>query len=277
MRNSLDRIGVDAVQQSVELPSIEQPQLNFIVPTEHVSLPSKGKFYPQSHPLHNQQTIEIKQMTAKEEDILTSRNLLKKGVAIDKLIQSLIVDKKINSDSLTIEDRSAIILAARISAYGPEYVTTVACPSCETKNKYNFNLLEKLDSVEALQEPQVDENGLFSIILPSTKWLLKCRAMNGYDEKAIMRLAESKKNLVEGDSSLLDQLKMSVVSINGITDKTTLETAIASMPAKDSRYYRTAYQEFIKGVDMRHSFSCSSCDYNGELEVPLTTDFFWFK
>lgn len=277
MRNNLERIGADPTQQNVDVPQqLETAQLNFIVPTELVNLPSRGKFYPASHPLHNKDTIEIKQMTAKEEDILTSRNLLKKGVAIDKLIQSLVVDKRINTDSLTVEDRSAIILAARISAYGSEYATSVTCPQCNAKSKYSFNLLEKLDAPEQT-DVQVDENGLFTITLPTTKWVLKCRVLNGFDEKAITRLSESKKNLSDGDSLLLEQLKMTIISINGITDKNTLNTALEAMPAKDSRHVRNVYQDVTKGIDMRHSFSCNSCDYTGELEVPLTADFFWFK
>lgn len=285
MRNNLERLG--AVEQNSDLPpqmqnaSLEPQQasqgLNFIVPTEYVSLPSKGRFYPQNHPLYGKDTIEIKQMTAKEEDILTSRNLLKKGVALDKLITSLVVDKKINTDSLTVEDRSAIILAARISAYGAEYNTTVTCPSCAQKSKNTFDLLEKLDSIEKITEVLVDENGLFTIVLPKTGWTVKCRALNGYDEKTMLRLTEAKKNVSDGDSLLVDQLKMTIVSINNVTDKDMLQTAINSMPARDSKHLRSVYQDTLKGVDMRHSFSCNSCEYVGELEVPLTADFFWFK
>lgn len=277
MRNNLDRIGVEPTGQAVDVPQVEQAQLNFIVPTEHVALPSKGRFYPQSHPLHGKDTIEIKQMTAKEEDILTSRNLLKKGVAIDKLIQSIVLDKKINTDSLTVEDRGAIIIAARISAYGAEYDTSVACPSCSKNIKHRFNLLEKLDSVEKITEVQTDSSGLFNITLPATKWVLSCRALNGFDEKALLRAAEAKKNVSDGDSILLEQIRLAVVSINGISDKATLEMAIGNMPAKDSRFFRTAYQEVLKGVDMRHTFNCSACEFSGEMEVPLTADFFWFK
>lgn len=280
MRNNLERIGANTeVQNGDPLPQAPTDQaLNFIVPTEHVSLPSKGKFYPPNHPLRDKETIEVKQMTAKEEDILTSRNLLKKGLALDKLIQSIIVDKKINTDSITIEDRSAIILAARISAYGADYNTTVTCPSCNEKSKNSFNLLEKLDAVDKVEHNIVVDNfGLITLILPATKWVVKCRALNGYDEKAVMRLSETKKSSNAGDSLLIEQLKMMIVSINDAMDKEVIETAINSMPARDSRYLRNTYQEVLKGIDMRHSFSCPKCEYVGELEVPMTADFFWFK
>lgn len=280
MRNNLERLGTNQPQiHDADVPQMNTPTngINFVIPTEMVSLPSKGLFYPENHPLHKSETIEIKQMTAKEEDILTSRNLLKKGVALDKLIQSLVVNKQINTDTLTIEDRSAIILAARISAYGSDYKTSVTCPSCNEKSKNNFDLLEKLDSIDEMPPSPVTSGGYFMTVLPIAKWEVLCRALNGYDEKALVRYTESKKNVSDGDSLLLEQLKLMVVAINGVTDKEAINVALTNMPARDAKHLRTTYSQTVKGVDMRHSFSCEKCDYSGELEVPLTADFFWFK
>jgi transposase-like protein len=285
MRNNEDRIGVNALRQDVTPPQQliqaeagNSAAINFIIPTEFVALPSKGKFYPANHPLHNQETIEIKQMTAKEEDILTSKNLLKKGVALDKLIQSLVVNKAINTDSILIEDRNAILVAARISAYGQDYETIVTCPSCTSKSKHNFDLLEKLETLENNSlEFSTDENGLFIIELPKSQWKVKCRALNGYDEKAFIRLGEAKKNVNDPDSLLSEQLKMMIVTINDVEDKAVLLNAINCMPAKDSKHLRNVYSQIVKGIDMKHSYICSSCDYSAAIEVPLTTDFFWFK
>ncbi len=292
MRNNEERLGAqmqrqDAVPlpqqlspQAVPLPNTTAAPLNFITPTEFVPLPSKGKFYPEHHPLHGKDVIEVKQMTAKEEDILTSRSLLKKGVALDRLIQSLIVDQSLNPDTLTIEDRSAIIVAARISAYGPEYTTSVTCPNCGEKNKSTFDLSEKLEPEEK-EEKQllpVDSNGHFTVQLPSTKWTVVCRVLNGYDEKELAKTETTKKkNDLVGDSLLLQQLKSMVVSVENVTDKAMIERALSVLPAADSRFLRKTYSDNVTGVDMRHSFNCKSCDNSAELEVPLTADFFWFK
>lgn len=291
MRNNEERLGANMARQDPFVPQIPQASdasaapLSFIVPTEHVILPSGGKFYPEHHPLHGKDSIEIKQMTAKEEDILTSKNLLKKGVALDKLIQSLVVDKSINTDTLTIEDRNAIIISARISAYGSEYITTVSCPECQQKAKFAFDLNEKIEKQE---ESNIDEqyqytlnlDGTFETILPLTKWKIKCRVMNGYDEKAIIKLSDARKNSNTNDSLLLEQLKMTIVELQGfsINDKKELIfTAIESMPAKDSKYLRSLYEKVIKPLDMTKTFNCSNCDTKSTLEVPLTADFFWFK
>ena len=103
MSRNKDRLGQRTVQHDDPPPQATQSNdgggdsFSFVVPTEFVDLPSEGRFYPENHPLHNQDTIEIKQMTAKEEDILTSRSLLKKGVALDRLIKSIIINKSINT------------------------------------------------------------------------------------------------------------------------------------------------------------------------------------
>ena len=118
-RNS-DRLGTQPVQNSSPPPQVAQNNdanpFSFVVPTEFVELPSKGKYYPEHHPLHNQETIEIKHMTAKEEDILTSRALLKKGIALDRLLDSVIINNKIKASQLLVGDRNAILIATRIYA-----------------------------------------------------------------------------------------------------------------------------------------------------------------
>jgi len=286
MRNNEERLGINPIRQdAAPAPQqLEQPQqksigLDFVIPTEFVPLPSKGKFYPLNHPLRDKDSIEIKQMTAKEEDILTSRSLLKKGMALDKLIASLIVDKTINTDTITSEDRNAILVAARVTSYGAEYNTAVTCPSCNEKIKYTFNLAEKLDQQEEKEPPAVvvDDRGYFTINLPVSKFRVVCRALNGFDEKAVFRNSETKKNVVGGDSVLLEQLKGMIVSINEVEDKALIKKAVEVLPASDSRFLRKSYVEAVPSVDLKKSFSCSSCDYETEMEVPLTADFFWFK
>ena len=96
-------------------------------PTEVIDLPTGGKVYPKDSPLSSGK-IEIKYMTAKEEDILTSQNLIKKGVVITQLLDSLIVSKGVSSDDLVLGDKNAVMVASRILAYGPEYTAQVTNP-----------------------------------------------------------------------------------------------------------------------------------------------------
>ena len=105
-------------------------------PTEFVDLPSEGLRYPQGHPLHNQTSVEIRHMTAKEEDILTSESLIRKGIVLDRLIDSVLVNKSIKAESLLIGDKNAILIAARVTGYGEDYDVSINCPNCgETNNR----------------------------------------------------------------------------------------------------------------------------------------------
>ena len=140
-RNNEERFGAHGDAGSDPVAAMPNP-LDFVSPTEHVELPSRGRGYPQGHPLHNQETIEIKYMTAKEEDILSSRSLLKKGLAIERLIESVICDKNITARELLVGDRNAILIAARRSAYGNIYNTKVTCPNCTQVTPYDFDLNE---------------------------------------------------------------------------------------------------------------------------------------
>ena len=119
-----------------------RPTLDFATPTEFVELPSKGRFYPEGHSLYQQETIEIKYMTAKDEDILTSPTLLKKGMAVDRFLQNVILDKRIKVSSLLSGDKNAILVASRINGFGHEYTTKVTCPACAAVSENAFDLSE---------------------------------------------------------------------------------------------------------------------------------------
>ena len=114
VRNNEDRLGAKNLGGDLPIPQAQQGEkpatFSFVTPTDFVELPSKGKYYSEGHPLHNTETIEIKHMTAKEEDILTSRSLLKKGLAVDRLLQNIIVDKRIDPNALLIGDKNAVLI-----------------------------------------------------------------------------------------------------------------------------------------------------------------------
>ena len=214
-----------------------------MVPTEFVELPSRGGYYPEDHPFRNKEVVEIRHMTAKDEDILTSRSLLKKGLAIDRLIQSILVDKTVDTDSLLIGDKNAILVQTRIHAYGPTYDTRVLCPACSTSGTNSFNLMEvDLNHGDSWAEMNVEgptENNTFLIKLPKSG------------------------------------LKQFVVSIDGHTDRTQLNQFIDNMPTLDAQYLRVAYNRVVPNVDMTLPYNCAECGTESRLEVPFTADFFW--
>ena len=256
----------------------ENPGFSFVVPTEFVELPSEGRFYSQNHPLHNQTSIEIKQMTAKEEDLLTSRTLLKNGVAIDRVLQSIIMNKQINADSLLVGDRNAILIAARISGYGNEYQTNITCPACNTTQAHTFDLLGVgTQNGNAAAELGVSDNGdgTFSTVLPKTGLTIDFRLLNGQDEKNIMAQVENNKKRKRYEANVTTQIRSMVVAVNGDDTPQAINYLIENVPSLDARHLRTCYRLTAPNVDMTQFFSCEECGHEEEMEVPLTADFFW--
>lgn len=271
MSRNQDRLG--GVQQPDTSPPPQQGGggFSFVVPTEYVDLPSQGRFYPQGHPLHNKDSIEIKQMTAKEEDILTSRTLLKKGVALEKLIESLIMDKSIDPSTLLIGDRNAIIIAARVSGYGNEYSTNVTCPACETKQSYGFDLNSaNIIHGETRNDLEVTDNGdgTLTCVLPKTQVTVVARLLTGREEKAILNLSD-KTGLIS------TQLQSVILSANGDSSPQAISYVANNLPSFDSRHLRMVIKMATPNVDLTQQFSCTECGHEQEMEVPLTADFFW--
>jgi transcription elongation factor Elf1 len=285
MRNNEERFEQTLRQQDGNPPAQQSGgALNFVSPTEIVSLPSCGKYYAEGHPLHGKDSIEIRHMTAREEDILTSRSLLKKGTAIDKLLESIIVDKNIKLQDLLVGDKNALLIAARITGYGSDYETQITCPSCGEKSKQGFNLADHLERRTGNFEDVLPDDcerlnsGNILIKLPKSGWIVECRLLTGADEARMLKLAESRKRFADVDETKLsDQLENMIVAIQGVTDRVMLQKAIYAMPAMDSKHLRKRYQLCVPTVDLRTVFTCPTCNGEQEMEVPFTTDFFWPK
>ncbi len=277
MSRNQDRLG--GVQQHDTAPppqTMNDNGFSFVVPTEFVELPSEGKYYPEGHPLCGQTSLEIKQMTAKEEDMLTSRTLLKKGVALDRVLASVITDKSIDPDSLFIGDRNAIIVATRVSGYGNIYSTNVSCPACSETQEYSFDLNDADVYTGGDSELNITNNndGTFDIVLPRTGITATFRLLNGYDEKKISSGAElDKKQKVE--RNVTRQLSSMLVAANGDTSAQAINYLVDNLPSVDSRHLRLAYRETAPNIDLTQNFECSACGHEQDMEVPLSADFFW--
>jgi len=277
-RNNEQRLAVDQ-SASVSAEQKEEKKLDllsFLSPTEFVELPSKGKFYPPNHPLYNKETLEIRFMTAREEDILTSKSLLKKGIAVDRMLESVLVDKSIKLDELLIGDKNAMIIAARITGYGDDYETKVQCPACAANVRHSFDLSNlKTTFPNPENEKQLLETGTFKTKLPVSKFEVEMRLLNGSDEKYLSSLSEQRKAAKVEESTMSDQLKLIIVSINGEKDKSLIGRFVDICPAADAKHIRKLYTENTPNVDMTQKFNCRSCEAEMEMEVPFTVDFFW--
>lgn len=281
MRNNEDRLGSKKTSASPAASVAAQSgpaPLEFVRPTTILALPSKGKFYPEGHPLHNQETIEIRQMTTAEEDVLTNTTLLRNGTALDKFLERILIDSRVGPSDLLVGDKNAVLIQSRIDGYGSDYTTQVACPSCSAKQPFNFNLEDSFQEVETdLSEDTVATgNGTFTITLDNG-WEVEYRAMTGADETKMAKLVSNKKKASLAETPIQDQLNMIIVSVSGHTDKSTISQAVQHMTGKQSRAIRESYRNSIPNVELRSDFECRSCGTSTEMEVPLNADFFWAR
>ena len=236
-------------------------------PTEVVSLPSKGLLYPKESPLSSGE-IEIKYMTAREEDILTSANLIKKGLVIDKLLESLVVDKSIKIDDLLIGDKNAVLIASRILAYGKDYKVTYL-------GKEHMIDLTKLKD-KKIDEKSIKDGNFFEMELPATKRKVAFKLLTAGDEKEIDKEIKGLEKISDGVSfNLTTKLKHQITSVDGNPEKAHIRNFVDNeFLSRDSIAFREHVDKISPDVDMSWEYT----DDEGErrrFTVPMTVSFLW--
>jgi len=276
MRNNEERVGAKKTSSSSAAPQAAQTgpaPLEFVRPTTVLALPSEGKFYPEGHPLHGQDTIEIRQMTTAEEDILSNRTLLQKGIALDKFLERILSGSSVRPEDLLIGDKNAVLIQARVDGYGSEYATQIICPTCTASQRHTFDLEECIT-------PTTDSASFAPedfIITLDNGWDVQIKPLTGEDEKKLLKTSENRKKAGLSETIVQDQLNAMIVSVSGHTDQATIAKAVQHMTGKQSRALREAYRKLVPNVELRSEVNCRECGTTTEMEVPLTADFFWAR
>ena len=250
-------------------------------PTEVISLPSDGFFYPSDNILSSGQ-VELKYMTAREEDILTSKNLISKGIVLEKLLEAIIANPAVNLGSLLLGDKNAIFIATRIMGYGAKYEVSITCPKCGLASSKTVDL-------STLQKKKIDFSQLtkgkneFVFTLPSSKKSVVCKFLTHSDEKdidaeltALKKVMKEQKTTVEPEIST--RLKYVIQSIDGNPDKTYIRKFVDSMLSFDSKAIRDKMVELSPDIDTQIDFQCNDtidCNYEGRITMPIGVSFFW--
>jgi len=276
--NDLDTpINPDQIRRDgpIQVSNVMKDDFGFEIPAESVPLPSRGIIYPDDGILHGQDTVDIKPMTAKEEDILTSRAYIKSGTVLTKLLESCIIDKRIKPDTLISGDRNALLVSLRITGYGADYDVEVDCPECGIKSKQSFDL-SQLEIKRLEVEPVERGQNLFEVKLPVTKKNVRVKFLTGSDERDMMITSERrKKSGMKIESAITDRLSRSVVSVDGITDKNKLNFFVKSLPARDSLALRRFLDKHEPGIIMKSWMNCTHCHEQSEVGLPMGAAFFW--
>jgi hypothetical protein len=246
-------------------------------PTEIIDLPSQGFFYPEGSPLSSGK-IEMKYMTAKEEDILSSANLIRQGTVLDKLFQSLIIDD-INYDELLLVDKNQIMIAARVLGYGKEYEVEVTDPFApDNKQKVCIDLT-------SIKPKEYDFNSIapgtteFSLTLPASKREITFRLMtHGIENEIAARLKKQTK--ADKDSGinreLSTRLKYAITSVDGDRDRNIIEHFVDNeLFSIDSKELRSSIKKASPDIDLTFTFVSDITGESMQMDIPIDANFFW--
>ena len=240
-------------------------------PTEIIQLPSKGKYYPKDHPLSNG-TVEMRYMTAREEDILTNQSYIRQGIVLDKLFQSLLVTK-FNYNDLLLGDKNAIMIAARILGYGKEYEFQAVTPRGE-KQSITVDLTQLEDNEIDWDSIKKGDNTI-TLTLPASKRTVVVRLMTHGTQKKID--AENKAlTKLKKDASVTTMLKHTILSIDGDEEAKSIRHFVDNeLFAIDARYIRNEINKVTPDINMTVDAVDEEDGEPFQCNVSIGLDFFW--
>ena len=254
-------------------------------PTEIIDIPSKGIPYPEDNPLSSGK-VEMKYMTAKEEDILTTQSYIQQGVVLDKLFKSLIVGngkgEEIKYNDLLVGDKNAIMIAARVLGYGKDYKINIPDPFNNNQLQDEVIDLSKLDDKPLHSEiTKFPNNSSFEFELPIAKKRLEFKLMtHGTERKVEYALKDIKKQQKrvkdETDRTMSTRLKHIITAIDGERDTKTIADFVDNhMLALDSRAFRKYIVDISPDIDLNFTFISNETGDEQEVEIPIEVSFFW--
>jgi len=262
------------INQAPQQSAPQQPKFDF--PTEIIELPSQGLVYPEGHPLRKG-TCEIKYMTAKEEDILASQNLIKKGIVLDKLFESVVVEPGVNTNDIYIGDKNAILLATRILGYGADYRVEISDPFT----------LEKQDVVIDLSKVQtkdvdtsvLNSKNVYKFVLPSNGKEIEFRLLTHFDEVEINKEIQALEKYNKNSGTAFDvttRLRYMVISVDGNSDRGFVNRWVQnSFLAKDTKAFRNYVKEISPDLDLKFEFTSDITGDTEALDIPFGINFFY--
>lgn len=256
------------------------PELVFPSYTDMVDLPSGGKFYPKDHPLYCQTSVEIKQIRGPEEDILTNKDYLRRDIAVDKLLLSLIKNEQLKQEAaynqLLIADQLMLINQARMTAYTYDYACSVRCPACKTTSTFKFDLRKHKVTLPDLtddKEVKYDENtNQFIVNIPDTKIVLRLLPYTVGTQRKIKAKLLAKKDKTLTKKERYEDV---IFSINDETDRKYINEFFNAIPAFYLKWLEAVIEDINISVSFEQQFVCSTCQHEQDLEPPFTADFLY--
>lgn len=265
-----------AGMQEVSMSDAVKQEFGIEIPVSEVPLPSRGVVYPASSVLHGKETLPIRAMTAKEEDIMMNDYLSRKGLTISELIKSVCQLRGFDPMDMVVGDRNAVMVGVRITGYGSHYKAEMKCPACEKQQPVDIDLNE-LELTPLEINPVNEGENLFSFTLPATKKVVNFRLLTGHDEREMLEEIEvRKKKGLQNNNLATSRLLRQIVSVDGVTDRNALSKFVQALPITDSKALRKFINNHQPDIKMQFFFECESCGHvEKEAPLPMGASFFW--
>ena len=249
----------------------------FEFPTEIIDLPSKGLVYPENHPLRKG-NIEIKYMTAREEDILASQSLIKKGVVLDKLFESVVVEPGVSINDIFIGDKNAILLATRVMGYGADYKVEVTDPFTLEPQEVTVDLSKV--KTKDFDEKILNGDNLYKFKLPKSGVELEFKLLTHGDEIEITKENQALARLYKGKGDMnfdvTTRLKYMIQSIDGNSDRGYITKWVQNLfLALDTKAFRKFVKEISPDMDLTFEFTSEITGEAEALDIPFGISFFY--
>lgn len=246
-------------------------------PTEIVELPSKGKLYPETNPL-SKGTVELKYMTAREEDILASQNLIRKGVVLDKLFESVVVQDGVDINDIFVGDKNAILLATRVFGYGADYKVEVTDPFSGEIQKVTIDLGDI--KIKEVDFTKLNSENRYKFELPLSKVNIVFKLLTHKDEidinaeiQALQRLSKKKDGI---SSEVSTRLRYMIVDVDGKTERGFINKWVQNqLLARDSKALRKFIKEISPDVELTYVFTSDITGESEALDIPFGAGFFY--
>ena len=242
-------------------------------PTEIITLPSMGLCYPESNPLSKGE-VTIKLMTAKEEDILTSTNLIRKGIHLDKLLESVVVEPGVKINDLLIGDKNAILVTSRILAFGPEYQVTITDPEEREPVEVTIDLTKV--KTKDINESLLNRQNEYSFTLPISKTPIKFKLLTHGDELAINKDIEASEKALKTGNEITARYRRLIIEVDGNRDFGAISNFVTNrLLAGDSKALRKYVSEITPDLDLKFDYESPFTGETEALNIPFGINFFY--
>jgi hypothetical protein len=253
-------------------PQYSAPK-SYPFPTEIISLPSKGLVYPENSPLAKGE-LTVKLMTAKEEDILTSTALIKKGIQLDKLLESIVIEPGVNINDLVIGDKNAILVTSRILAFGPEYEAKITDPF--DREEVNITIDLSNIKIKEIDESKLNRNNEYDFFLPISKTNIKFKLLTHGDELVINKDIEASQKTLKTSNEITTRYRRIITEVDGVRDAGTISNFVTNrLLAGDSKALRKAILEITPDLDLKFDYTSPVTGETEALRIPFGIGFFY--